>query len=189
MPLSPPAARERLHDRVVECRGYRRKDGLWDIEGHLVDSKSYGFPNRDRGRVSAGEPVHEMWLRLTIDDDMVIHEAEAATDFGPYRICPDITPNFRTLKGLKIGPGFRRAAHAVVGGTKGCTHLVELLGPLATTAYQTLFSALSNRARADAESGQRPAMLDTCHAYASDSEVVRRNWPKFYTGPTPSDQG
>ncbi len=38
MPLSPPAAsREHIHTRVVECRGYRRDDGLWDIEGHITD--------------------------------------------------------------------------------------------------------------------------------------------------------
>ena len=95
MPLSPAAAREKLHNRDVTCRGYRREDGLWDIEGHLVDTKTYSFANRDRGQIGAGEPVHEMWIRLTIDEDMVIHHAEAATEFGPYAICPDIVDRFR----------------------------------------------------------------------------------------------
>ena len=66
MPLSPPTARKLLHTRTVSCHGYQRDDGLWDIEGHLVDGKTYGFDNDHRGVVNAGEPVHEMWLRLSI---------------------------------------------------------------------------------------------------------------------------
>ena len=31
MPLPPPAAREPLHKRRIECRGYRRDDGLYDL--------------------------------------------------------------------------------------------------------------------------------------------------------------
>ena len=94
MPLTPAQPRETIHHRSVQCRGYRRDDGLWDIEGHLVDTKTYGFPNRHRGYLQAGDPVHEMWLRITIDDDLNIVAAEAVTDHSPYRMCPDITPSF-----------------------------------------------------------------------------------------------
>ena len=72
----------------------------------MVDSKTYSFPNRHRAEVAAGEPVHEMWLRLTVDDSMRIHEVEAATDHGPFGMCPAITGNFKRLEGLTIGPGF-----------------------------------------------------------------------------------
>ena len=135
MPLSEPAPRKHLHTRHVECRGYLRDDGLWDIEGRMVDTKTYSFPNRHRGEVATGQPVHEMWLRLTIDDAMRIHEVEAVTDYGPFGMCPAITGNFKRLEGLTIGPGFRRAVRARVGGTQGCTHLVELVDPIATTAF------------------------------------------------------
>jgi len=77
-----------------------------------------------------------------------------------------------------------------LGGVQGCTHLVDLLGPLATTAYQTVFPY---RAREDEERvargetaprslGRRPKLVDSCHAFASDGEVVKRYWPAFYTG-------
>ena len=46
MPLTEPAARELLHTRVIDMRGYIRDDGLWDIEGHLTDNKSYGYDGR-----------------------------------------------------------------------------------------------------------------------------------------------
>jgi len=180
MPLSDPAAREPVHERVVRCRGYRRDDGLWDIEGHLVDTKTYAFDNRHRGRVEAGEPVHQMWLRLSIDDAMRIRAVEAVTDDAPYAICPDVTPNFRRLEGLRIGPGFRRRVAERVGGVEGCTHLVELLGPMATTAFQTM--AGQHRRQIADDPDRAPRFLDTCHAHARDSVVVKELFPKHYTG-------
>jgi hypothetical protein len=180
MPLSAPAARELIHNRDVLCRGFHRDDGLWDIEGHLVDSKTYDFPNRYRGEMKAGQPVHGMWVRLTLDDDLVIHAVEAVTDDGPYPVCPVITPRFRELEGLRIGPGFTRAVRQRLGGTSGCTHLVELLRPVATTAFQTIYPRRHRRASGDAE--HRPPFLDTCHALASDGPVVRDHWPEWYTG-------
>jgi hypothetical protein len=191
MPLSPPVEREHLHTRQVECRGYQRKDGLWDIEGHLVDTKTYGFDNQWRGRVEPGTPVHQMWLRLTIDQDMTIHGVEAVTDDSPYRICGDIAPQFQQLVGMRLVSGFTAKVRALLGGTKGCTHLVELLGPVATTAYQTVFTARGGGRWRDPAAGPKakPRFLDTCHALASDSEVVQRFWPEFYTGAPTREAG
>jgi len=183
MPLSPAAPRKLLHTRTVTCHGYQRDDGLWDIEGHLVDVKTYDFDNDHRKVVKVGEPVHEMWLRLTIDDDMQIREAEAATDYAPYAMCPDITPRFALLEGLRIGPGFHREIQKRVGGVKGCTHLVELLRPLATAAFQTLVAKRRKRESDSDTPPGRPLFINTCHAHASDSPEVKRRWPAFYTGP------
>ncbi len=181
MPLPKPAPRNKIHDRQVNCSGYHRNDGLWDIEGHLVDTKTYNFSSSHRGEVPAGQPVHEMWLRLTIDDDLLIHDVQAAMVFHPYRICPHITVNFQRLKGLKIGYGFRRKVAKQVGTIEGCVHMQELLGPIATTAFQTMAGHRYKRSREDPE--YRPAFLNTCHAHASTSVVVKEFWPHWYTGP------
>ena len=39
MPLSQPQDRELLHSRDIVLRGYRRSDGLYDIEAQLTDAK------------------------------------------------------------------------------------------------------------------------------------------------------
>lgn len=183
MPLSAPAPREPLHTRRIRCQGYRRADGWWDIEAHLTDTKSYAFTNHDRGTIEAGEPVHEMWLRVTVDDDLVIREVEAHTDHGPHHICPEITPNYRALAGLKIGPGWQRQVHARVGGVAGCTHLRELLAPVATTAFQTITPIkVRERGLTSPAVERAPTLLGTCHAYAPSSPVVARLWPQHYTG-------
>jgi len=174
-----------MHTRRVECRGFRRDDGLWDIEGRITDTKAYAFDNRFRGRLEPGTPIHDMWIRLTLDDTMMVRAIDAVTDAAPYRTCPEITPAFQKLVGLRIGPGWRQRVHAQVGGVAGCTHLVELLGPLATAAFQTIRNVVSREtaARNPEAPRPRPAILDTCHALATDGEVVREQYPEFYTGP------
>jgi DUF2889 family protein len=184
MPLSPAASREAIHTRTIKCHGYLRADGMWDIEGHLTDVKTYGFQNDWRGEIAPSVPIHDMWLRLTVDDMLLIRAVEAVTDASPYRVCPDITPNYQRLVGLSIRPGFLPKVRELLGGTEGCTHLVELLGPIATTCFQTIFPYRHRheRPRVSALPLKRPRLIDTCHAYAADGEVVKRQWPEFYIG-------
>jgi hypothetical protein len=184
MPLSEPGPRKPIHHRRIECDGYRRDDGLWDIEAHLVDTKSYVWSNGWRGDVEPGVPVHEMWVRLTIDDEFTVRDAEAASDYVPFRPCPEAATQFTRLKGLKIGAGWRRKLREMFGGNQSCTHLVELLGPLATTAFQTIYPLREREESALNAKGARikPVIIDTCHALRSDGEVVKRYWPEFYTG-------
>jgi hypothetical protein len=182
MPLTNSVPRKLMHTRAIECRGYEREDGLWDIEAHLADTKSYAHTRRMGGRErQPGEPVHDMWLRITIDLDMKIHDVEARTDAGPYPVCGAITPNFKALIGLTIGAGWRRGIAERVGGVKGCTHLVELLGPLGTTAFQATGRARQERSAGKPHAG-KPYQLNSCHVYKDDAPAVLERWPQFYTG-------
>ena len=36
---------------------------------------------------------------------------------------------------------------------------------------------------------RKPPVIDSCYAYRSDGEVVRRRWPQFYTGDTEGQPG
>ena len=183
MPLPPPVPRTLKHTRTIVCQGFERADDLWDIEGHLTDVKTYTHSRRDGGQPRApGELVHDMWLRLTIDLDLKVHDVAASTDASPYPHCGAITPNFERLKGATIGPGWRKKTLELLGGIKGCTHLVELLMPLGTTAFQATGRARDAR-RADKPSTRKPYQLNACHVYKDDSEAVKERWPAHYTGP------
>jgi hypothetical protein len=182
VPLSEPAARTPMHTRRIVLQGYQREDGLFDIDAELTDTKFNGFANDDRGFIPPGEPLHGMFMRMTVNEDLLITGFEAATDYAPYAICPEVTPNFARLVGLRIGRGFLRAATERVGGTHGCTHLRELLQQIATVAFQTVYPVRAERA-SKAGRDTEPALLNTCYAYGSDSPVVQRRWPERYTGP------
>jgi hypothetical protein len=185
MPLPAPATeRTHIHTRTVACTGYRRSDGLWDIEGHITDRKTYSYTSEERGEVTAGTPVHDMWIRLTVDDTLLVHAIIAVTDTAPYpTICPSITDAYHQVVGLRIGPGWSRALKERLGGVRGCTHLSELLGPIATTAFQTVIPLKSREEREKRkERGQDGAaspfpLLNTCHTFAADGAVVAKYAP------------
>lgn len=191
MPLSDPGVeRRQYHTRRVEVQGFFRADGLWDIEGHIRDTKTYDFENDHRGLIAAGEPVHDMWLRITIDDDLLIHGAEASPEAGPYNSCGAIAPDYEKLVGLRVGPGFHRGVKSRLGGVAGCTHISELLYPMATVCYQTAYAS-RNQARRDfglpeiekpTTADQRPGHLNACHAMRIDGPVVKEIWPQYYEG-------
>lgn len=190
MPLSMPKARRLLHTRTIDLRGYYRDDGLWDIEARFADVKTYSYESRWRGTVPAGHPVHDMALRLTLDRDRVVVDIEAIMDVQPYTLCSDITPNFKRLIGVKVGPGWNRKVREAVGGVEGCTHLAELLGPLATVTFQTLSGdyakelmgvATGERGKIVGDAaGDTPFMLNGCYTWASDSPVVQQDYPLYY---------
>ena len=180
MPISKPDPRDLIHTRTIQCTGYKRKDGLWDIDGCMTDTKTYTFNSVDRKHIASGEPIHHMLMRLTIDDHMIVQNAEASTEFAPYHVCGNINDNFIQLRGLTIGPGWRLAVNQAMGGTHGCTHLRDLLiGPLAVTAYQTIIP-MRQKLEPDKQPPLRPAIIGTCHAYAPDGNIVERQWPQFY---------
>jgi hypothetical protein len=167
MPLPAPAPRKHLHTRTVTCHGYEREDGLFDIEGQIVDQKSY----------REGEPVHDMQVRLTLDRAMTVQAIEVTTNHAPYDVCPNVGPGYQQLVGARIGAGWRKAVTEAVGRTKGCTHISELLMPMATVAFQTM-----GNWKSAGEGGQKPHFIDGCHAWASDGPVVKKLFPLFYRG-------
>src|SRR5256885_5254249 len=65
--LFPYTTLFRSHTRRVRFEGYKRADGLWDVEAHLSDIKNHDY-HLKTGVRRAGQPIHEMWLRLTIED-------------------------------------------------------------------------------------------------------------------------
>ncbi|WP_220348530.1 DUF2889 domain-containing protein [Alkalilimnicola ehrlichii] len=178
--MSPAAPREPIHTRDIQVKGYRRQDGLWDIEAYLTDRKSYEHGNRWRGTLAVGEPVHDMAMRVTIDDNYQIHAVEATLDAHPFPSCPHAAASFSGLVGLRIGPGWLRQARRFVGGALGCTHLVELLGPIGTAAFQTLAPLK------ESEPEGRQALVDrvvgSCHGLRADGEAVRELYPEAYRG-------
>lgn len=173
--LSPAVPREAVHKRQINCNGFVRADGLYDIEAELTDHKTYDFPSDFRGTVTPDLAVHHMVLRITIDRDRVIQHAEAITITGPYAICPTANAVFANLVGLQIGPGWRRKVQAAIGGRHGCTHITELLGPVATIAYQTLYGEEARQKRQSGtlsdqdKQASRSQLANSCVGYADDS--------------------
>ena len=172
MGLTEPAERHLVHNRRISCSGYVRADGHFDIEAELIDSKTYDFPSDTHGTVYQNTPYHHMQVRITVDLDLVVTDAAAITLAGPYQICPQGAQNITNLIGLKIGPGWKRRVQTAIGGPSGCTHITELTGPMATTAYQTIGGEISRRHREQIEDDNLPetnqdrSLKNSCIAFS-----------------------
>ena len=175
MPLPyPTLERELLHIRTVTLQGYRRKDQLWDIEGHLTDVRTHDvqFPG---GQRSGGDPIHDMWIRLTVDATGLIKELHVATDAVPFEdVCGTIRSRYRCLIGVRVGSGFRGQVRRLLGGLNGCTHLTELLLAMGTTVIQTLSGEIS------LQEDQMPLGVNGCHALNISGPVVAEFHPRWY---------
>jgi hypothetical protein len=176
MPLSAESVPRILkHTRSVRFEGYARADGLWDIEAHLTDHKPEDYALAPGVRL-AGSPVHDMWIRLTIDRKMNVVSAEACTDAMPYPpFCAGIAPNYSALAGLNLMRGYRKALYERFGSTHGCTHLTELLGQFPSAAIQVL----AGEHRDNRDDGNKPFQLDRCHALDTGGEAVRLYYPRW----------
>ncbi len=181
MPLPPSGPREELHIRQIEMRGYRRPDGLYEIDGRVNDRKTFPFISlTGEAEVAPGGFIHDMWLRLVVDEDLGVHDVYAATDASPHGVCREAPAAMKAIIGARIAGGWAREVKKRLGGTVACTHLMELLIPLGTAAYQTLSHV--RRAKEQRDPTGRPYMLDSCYAYATDRDVVLQRWPDYYTG-------
>lgn len=177
--------RRAVHLRRVSCTAYERGDGMLDVEGVLVDTKPYATRSHERAVIEADEPIHEMTLRLTVDERLFIRDAAASMANSPYGTCRAISDAYRKLIGMRIGPGFSFKVKTAFRGAAGCSHLTELVGPIATTAFQAMASLEAERRgvayRIDTNTGMTP--LGGCHALRTDGEVVRRYYPQHYREP------
>lgn len=183
MPLSESVARREIHYRVIDMKAYAREDGLYDVEANLVDRKPFPFqlvacPTP----LPAAQPLHDLSVRFTVDDQYVIQHIEASSDAAPFSICKGAELTLGALVGERIGPGWSSRVKARLRGTSSCTHLMEMLIPMATTTLQGIRALDNNRHSAKDENGT-PRQLDSCYAYSREREVVKMLWPEHYKKP------
>ena len=191
--LPKPARRQQIHRRTYVGDMFERDDGLFDVDLEMRDTKPFSFDNRDRGYVAAGEALHHMKMRVTVNDQLEIVDVEARTLASPFHLCASITPQYKNLIGLRITAGFVKKAQEITGRTAGCTHLNDMLKIIGTTALQGFWSVMAQRRRAQAaqkgkdQAADRQAVLaaaqaviGTCHAYARSSPIVAREWPELH---------
>lgn len=178
MSVAPAAVpRTPLHLRQISCEGFLRDDGLIDIEGVLTDTKPLALQLVSK-EVPPGEPIHLMRIRLTIDRQRQIVDAQTFSEQTPYVDCMEVEASYRKLIGLKIEPGFTNTVKRLFRGTLGCTHMTELLPSMASTAFQVVWAGERFDGADAPGSERRTSPLGGCHALRLDGQVVRTYFPR-----------
>jgi hypothetical protein len=172
--------REELHFRRIDMRGYRRSDGLFEVEGRVTDRRAHEFQPGGFGEmVPAHQAVHDMGVRLVFDEHLVVRDVRTFMDATPYLECIGGGDALRSLIGLRMSGGWSREVRSRIGGAHSCAHLMELLTPMATVAFQALSAAGISRADT-LDSHGKPRKIDTCYAYSAERNLVERRWPEFH---------
>ncbi|MBH1964843.1 MAG: DUF2889 domain-containing protein [Comamonadaceae bacterium] len=180
MPLTAPVTRREVHHRVIDMKTYARDDGLFDVEAHLVDTKPFDFsPLVVPKHVAAGEPIHDLWIRLTVDGDYVVRAIEASSDVTPYDICKGAEDTLSVLIGEPLARGWSAKVKERLRGSASCTHLMEMLIPLATTGLQGIWGSDATRFKTLVADGGA-TKVDSCYAYSRHRAVVKMHWPDRY---------
>ena len=175
MPLSAPAvARTPQHIRRIHFNSFIRDDGLWDVEGELLDTKAVDVPFVNRAGIrKAGDPIHHMWIRTTITPQLEVVAIEATMDAHPLGGCPAALEGMQKMVGCNMARGWRKSIEANLGQVAGCTHMRELLQSMATAAFQSINAAFSSAP------DQPPRYLGQCKGWDFNGPGVAEYFPKF----------
>lgn len=188
--LTAPVPRTPFLERAVTYRGFARDDGLWDIEGRLIDTRDHPERRHEGPELPAGAPAHDMVVRVTFDAALTVVCIETVMSATPFGECQSAVPPMTGLHGATLGRGWRKAVDNAIGRVGGCTHLRELLYNLATPAIHTY--SLHNRQQGAedfhnaSEAKTAPGFVGKCVAWRLDGPLVGRVYPQFFLTKTRS---
>lgn len=183
---APKLSRALRHVRNIEAQAFEREDGLWDIDTRITDTKTR-VSHLASGDRPPGDPIHDLWLRITINTSLTIVDVDAVSDAVPYPgYCNTIGPAYKKLIGLNLMRGFRKELRERLAGIEGCTHLTELAGVLPTAAIQAFAGDVlpTGDTGSGVDMTQVPFQLDRCQALRRDGPAVEKYYPRWHIKPS-----
>ena len=177
----PTASLQRTlkHRRSIDVQVFSRGNGLWEVDAHICDIKTRDAKLAGGVRL-AGQPIHDMLLRVVIDEQFNILESGAQTNWMPYTgSCDQHGDAYSQLVGLNLLKGFYSNVKARLGGVRGCTHLTELTQVLPTAVVQAFAGEVMD-IREGAAEDVPPFQINRCHALKDDAPAVQRYYPRWY---------
>ncbi|MFM8901571.1 MAG: DUF2889 domain-containing protein [Burkholderiales bacterium] len=167
------------HRRSIDVQVFSRGNGLWEVDAHICDTKTRDLKLAGGVR-PAGQPIHDMLLRVVIDEQFNILESGAQTNWMPYTgLCDQHGDAYAQLVGLNLLRGFYSDVKARLGGVRGCTHLTELTQVLPTAVVQAFAGEVVD-IRENAEQDTPPFQINRCHALKDDAPAVQQHYPRWF---------
>jgi hypothetical protein len=127
---------KKYHTRIVEVNTYEYDERRLAVEGCLTDYRLQEF------YLATGEKrppgiLHQMVIHLLVNKTTLkIEDLHVEKPVVPHGECLETINSMDTVKGLKITSGFTSRVKMLVGGGKGCQHLVALLTSMGSSTIQ-----------------------------------------------------
>ncbi len=167
--------KQKIHTRRIDITTYEGGSGSIIVEGVLTDER-LAATYRPTGEIRPPGTVHHMIIRMEVrSPKLVIEDVDVEMPTIPRQECLETLDALVPLKGLPIVSGFTNRVKDLVGGTKGCAHLVALITSMAPAAVQGAWAAMSAKRRDPATilPGALERIKDTCRVWRSDGPLVQ----------------
>ncbi len=175
---------EKIHNRNINITTYAHPESALILEGRLTDERF--FPSHNLfGEARPAGTVHDMIVRIKISGPkLAIDDIEAEMITVPNPECREALSSLLPLKGERITAGFTARVHQLVGGPRGCAHLVALARAMASATIQGAWAAVSRISPAEGSLSKRSlkSVIDTCHIWRSDGPLVQRVKQQLQSG-------
>lgn len=168
-------AKQKIHTRRIDITTYEGGSDSILVEGVLTDER-LAATYRPTGETRHPGTVHHMIIRMEVrSPKLVIEDIEVEMPTVPRQECLETVESLAPLKGLPIVSGFTNRVKNLVGGTKGCAHLVALITAMAPAAVQGAWAAMSAKRKDPAKilPGAVERIKDTCRVWRSDGPLVK----------------
>ena len=169
------ANRQKIHTRRIDIATYEGGSDSIIVEGVLTDER-LATSYRPSGETIAPGKVHRMIIRMEVrGPKLVIEEIDVEMPTVPRSECLETLESLMPLKGLPIVAGFTNRVKELVGGVKGCAHLLALVTAMAPAAVQGAWAAMTSRPRDPATylPGAVDRIKDTCRIWRSDGPMMK----------------
>jgi hypothetical protein len=166
---------KKIHSRKIEVSTYEYDGERIIVEGILRDDRfqdSYLLT----GETFPKGAIHHMAIRLLVNcSNLIIEDADVVMLSVPRQACREVIGCLNRIKGLTVARGFTLKVKELAGGSKGCTHLVELIRTMTPAVFQG-YATHQARKPVSFDPEQADMILqfltDTCHVWRKDGPFV-----------------
>ena len=165
---------KKIHTRRIDMATYEHGNQSIIVEGTLHDERLMDSFLPIGQKVPPGT-IHHMVIRLQVGPPgLVIQDIDVEMPTAPRNECQGARDSLQPLIGMPIVAGFTARVKELVGGAKGCAHLVALLSTMAPAAVQGAWAAMS---RKPIDPKHLPTEIDriknTCMLWRTDGPFMR----------------
>jgi len=172
---------EKIHTRRIDVATYEGHSDTIIVEGRLKDERFKQIYRPTGENVPPGT-VHHMIIRMKVRrSELIIEDIDVDMPTVPHEGCPETRTSLEPVKGMRITSGFTTKVKDLVGGSKGCAHLVALLVSMASAAVQGAWTALSRNPVENSGYLERAmqTIVDTCRVWRTDGPMLKKYRKKF----------
>ncbi len=132
--------------RNISVNAFEKGPDSFVLRGTLTDKRLRPYRHYLSGEMREPGIIHDMEIEMQIGiPGLLIMSARARMPSVPNEDCVEIKSSIEKIVGLSIGRGFTKKVRDLLGESRGCLHLTNLVLTMGSAAAQALWAFYSSR--------------------------------------------